>query len=119
MYAIDANLIVTTLLGCADDEPDLEATALRADYRGRGMYGDCLALVTDLPVAVALFEFDLATTIAVEAKGSAMPDLDDVREVVFQLARGRRQDGMGLSTVYYWPSVTVTGNLAEAVEDYS
>jgi hypothetical protein len=61
---------------------------VREDYSGRAMYGEtCIAIVCDLPT-FAVFCACL---------GSAADDWDWVSNA--------RSDGMGLSTVYYWPEV--------------
>lgn len=74
---------------------DLEGVEIRK-YSGRGMYGkECLAIVCDgLP---KLLEFCL------NLQEYAIQD-DEEHDVQYELARVRH-DSMGLSQVFYWPSI--------------
>jgi hypothetical protein len=74
---------------------DLDESALYEDYSGRAMYGaSCFGLVCDAG--------GFAAFCAAFAKGNFTdddPDVDWLSKV--------RTDSMGLSTIWYWPGVTV------------
>ena len=84
--------IPRTTLNDAADVAGLDTSAIRAKYSGRGMYGgECFGIVCDVG------EFALFCA----ALGSSADDWDFV---------GRAQsDGMGLSTIWYFPGVTTDG----------
>lgn len=68
------------------------------DYSGRGMCGDrCFAIVSDNPV-------DTILELVSEAVSYLEPD--EALEVIESL-RASRQDSMGLSSVIYWPRLTM------------
>lgn len=68
----------------------LDEDALYEDYSGRGMYGDkCFGIVGGVG-EVLLFA---------AALGSFADDWDWIGKA--------RSDGMGLSTIWYWPGVQV------------
>jgi hypothetical protein len=72
-------------------EAEIMEDDLRLDYSGRGMYGDkCVGIVVEDPSA--LIEFVLALA-------DSGTDTSWLRNV--------RMDSMGMSTIYYWPSVSV------------
>lgn len=77
------------------------------DYSGRCMYGDrCFAIVADKPV-------DAILELVSEAFASLEPE--DVETVVEGL-HGSRTDSMGLSTVVYWPHLTIPEAVSEDEE---
>ena len=77
-------------------EAELPATALRTDYSGRAMYGEtCFGIVVNSPGKLA--EFAMAIGEYLDAKTAR------------HLARRAREDAMGMSIIYYWPGVTLSG----------
>jgi hypothetical protein len=75
------------------DEKDI---SLRTDYSGRGMYGQtCIGFVTD-------DEMSLGMDLIIYLKDAGMDDVIDI----FRNA-GSQMDSMGLSTIVYFPSISV------------
>lgn len=75
---------------------ELDEDAIYADYSGRAMYGSkCLGIVTDRPSE--------AGVVVLELLDAKVIDGDDARSML----RGARTDSLGLSTITYWPAVTV------------
>jgi hypothetical protein len=73
---------------------------VRADYSGRGMYGDtCLAYTGN---NVALFLFDLARLLT----GETDPDAHTLRSELERIGTGW-SDSLGLGTVHYWQGIDV------------
>jgi hypothetical protein len=76
---------------------------VRDDYSGRGMYGErCLAIVTD----------DSAWTLRGEIEEirdtcKQFDQHDEADDLTLLLSKIPREDSMGLSSVYYWPSITI------------
>ncbi|WNM68763.1 hypothetical protein SEA_SOOS_33 [Gordonia phage Soos] len=58
---------------------------------------------------VLLFALDLARALCGEPEDGDSPDsyYDDVRETVAVIGESYRTDSMGLSTIHYWPNVTM------------
>jgi hypothetical protein len=76
------------------------AEIIRTDYSGRGMYGaECFGLVCDLP--------DVMATLVMLSHAST-PDSDEVEWDVVELSRRMCSDGMGLSSIFYFPGWTLT-----------
>lgn len=85
-YAVERDLLVDALLSIG-----LNEDALR-DYSGYAMYGStCLGIVCDVSDLLA-FALQLAV---LGADTEWVP--------------AARSDSMGLSTVWYWPSVSIEG----------
>lgn|SRR5262245_55842800 len=79
-------------------EAGLEEDALREDYSGRAMYGaTCFGVVCELN---EMLQF-------VVALSRNTPDHDEMDAVVYDLVRSTRSDGMGLSSIWYWPGWAV------------
>jgi hypothetical protein len=95
---------------------DLEEEDLYIHYSGRAMYGDvCVGITADRGGEIA---FLLA---AIElAAGGGFED-DDFMNMVQELTHGQvesglwdwaretRSDNMGYQTIYYWPSLQISG----------
>lgn len=91
-----------------DEWNDLESEHgehMRADYSGRGMWGEeCLGYTGPEPM---LFALDLACVLA-ERDGDGQ-DMDTVRQVLVDTVGHPVTDSMGLGTiVHYWPNIAVT-----------
>lgn len=80
---------------------------MRANYSGRGMYGqECLAYTGPTPT---LFALDLAVALTGGGEWTEYPgdDVDDVRQTLNDIGEPL-VDSMGLGTiVHYWPRITV------------
>ncbi len=74
---------------------------VRYDYSGRGMFGaECVAIITDEG------GFSIATSL--QELQETYEDDEEISEMLdCMLNREPRTDSMGLSTVYYWPSIEV------------
>jgi hypothetical protein len=71
-------------------------------YSGRGMYGrECAAVVSD--------NMKFMANIIVELHDDYEDDVTAFEDAVFALFEDIHQDNMGLSTVYYWPSIPWRG----------
>jgi hypothetical protein len=78
---------------------------LRADYSGRGMYGDkCLGYTGDEPL---LFMHDLARLLA-ERDSDRQIYADDIRYELERIGHFN-SDSMGFGTIFYLPAVEVEG----------
>jgi len=81
-----------------DTDPD---EIIRRDYSGRGMYGDeCFGIVCDIQ-DLLLF------VVALTTQGD--PDDDEFEWTVMELVKKARSDGMGLSTIWYFPGWQLEG----------
>lgn len=87
---------------------------LREDYSGRGMYGDtCIGVVgehdelenfeRELAKAATLDKYNGLSNMAV-----AEDVIEDFIEELEAIAGQRRSDSMGMSSIYYYPRLTVT-----------
>lgn len=76
----------------------------RSNYSGRGMYGkECIGFVTDLN----FFEFGLkfaAELVTLNEDNSEFPEYQDFNIEDFY---DSRTDSMGLSSIVYFPGITV------------
>lgn len=85
---------------------------LRDDYSGRGMYGEeCWGVVGELD-SLRKFELGLAKSQTVEQYDGALEGSVDVESVleVFEehleaIQNRRRTDNMGMSYIWYYPSI--------------
>ena len=79
-----------------DYASDLDFT-VRTGYSGRCMYG--------------------ATCVGIVGRGEATEVIgyinEDHPDLAAKLLRGMRTDSMGLSTIYYWPNLTVDSSTDE------
>lgn len=95
---------------------DLEEEDLYLHYSGRSMYGEaCVGITADRGGEIAF----LLAAIELAASGDFRDD--DFMNMVHDLASGRvesglwdwaretRSDSMGYQTIYYWPSLQITG----------
>jgi hypothetical protein len=85
---------------------------LREDYSGRGMYGKNCWAVVGAPRNLADFEAQLAKTATIKQYDGALEGSVDVEAVldVFmekltELRVRRYEDSMGMSQVWYYPSI--------------
>ena len=86
----------------AAEAAGLEGDDLRRDYSGRGMFGDrCFGIVGG-PREFAAF---IAEVTMAESDGRATEGLAG------RLAENVVTDGMGLSTIYYFPAYLLDGGL--------
>ncbi len=75
----------------------------RADYSGRGMYGDnCVGIVVS----------DLLEL------GAALSRIVEDEELRDELISNSRTDSMGYDTIVYWPRVTCSDADEDEDEDY-
>lgn len=86
---------------------------LRETYSGRGMYGDTCIGVVGEQSELETFERELAKAATLEKYGvdnmlSAEPVIEDFIEELGAIADSRRTDSMGMSTIYYYPRLTIT-----------
>ena len=79
------------------DEDSYEANVeIRADYSGRGMYGDsCFGVVV-----ASVSEFVKFLLIVAE----------DDQELAWELASHAKEDSMGYSTIYYFPGYQIASD---------
>lgn len=82
---------------------------VRSDYSGRGMYGKpCVGVVADNPtnfvteLAMALVDQDYDG----DDPGDWWEACNRLRDQLDKLGEPL-SDGMGLSTIWYWPNITV------------
>ena len=82
-------------LDSLQDACDDEGVDLRTEYSGRGMYGKtCIGIVADGLGALMRTVHTLSEDSRGEALAEAMRDADPAT------------DSMGMSTIYYWRSLT-------------
>lgn len=110
-HCMPTTTVTSSQLMAAADAADTDYDAVRADYSGRGMFGErCVGFVgTDAEAAV--FGFVLAAEILAARRSDpfehvvAADLIHDLTDVVRRLVPST--DSMGRSTIYYWSNVSL------------
>lgn len=84
---------------------DVEGDDVRTDYRGRGMSHDCVGFVTHNPMAVVAAMFEARREMKADGQTGNFVDVD-----MNDLMQTAMTDSMGLSTIVYFPELTVIEN---------
>lgn len=86
---------------------EIDFSAVRIDYSGRGMMGDRCVGIVGSPQECTLFAVALAAEIIIDAQGESTNSVSAaVSDVLRQVAAmNPAVDSMGLDQIMYWPSV--------------
>lgn len=99
-----------------EDAVDNSGVDLREEYAGRGMMGKTCIGVVGHTDELEEFERELAKAVTLEFYSDHHPtDYSDPEAVIDnfcsnagKISNARRADSMGLSTIYYYPRLTIT-----------
>lgn len=101
--AVKRGAIVSAL-----EQANVDTDNIRADYSGRGMYGEtCFAITFDTINELGRFLVELTASLAEDTMCDEEPDVYDATETARKLAVRMRTDSMGGGIVAYFPSITL------------
>lgn len=102
------------------EDLDIPLERVVTDYSGRFMYGrNCIGIVSNAVSAAQAFAYWMGVALLANSEGVDPDDLavpvDELWDVIENIAGNTSTDSMGLANIYYWPHLTY--ETAEATEE--